>query len=133
MAQDHAKHILIVEDDDTVSEFLQILLTREGFNVTTTDNATSALVHLQETAAQKVDLVISDLMMPRMGGYDFVKELQQSGYQQVPVCILTSKEMDLGAVEMIRMESNVCEFLRKPINPSHFKETIYRLLNIPIK
>ena len=131
MAQGPAKHILIIEDDDTVSEFLEILLTREGFQVTVVDNATSALNHLKENVSQKVDLIISDLMMPRMGGYDFVKEMQQPGYQNVPICILTSKEMDMGTVEMIRMESNVCEFLRKPIDPGHFRETVHRLLNIP--
>ncbi len=129
MAQGPAKHILIIEDDDTVSEFLELLLTRDGFKVTTVDNATSALSHLKDNLQQKVDLVISDLMMPRMGGYDFVKEMQQPGYQIVPVCILTSREMDMGMVEMIRMESNVCEFLRKPIDPGHFRETIHRLLN----
>ncbi len=133
MAQGPAKTILVIEDDDTVSEFLQILLTRDGFHVIAVDNAISALNHLKANVTQKVDLVISDLMMPRMGGYDFVKELQQPGYKKVPVCILTSRELDLGTIELIRMESNVCEFLHKPIDPGHLKETVYRLLDIPVK
>ena len=66
--------ILLVEDDANVRDYMQSIISRHGYNVLTAENGEAAL-ELHGKLADGVDLVISDVVMPRMSGPEFVKEL----------------------------------------------------------
>src|SRR5437867_13197112 len=68
--------ILIVDDDRSIRELLEILLKNEGLTVT---SATSAEEGLVQAKATEFDVIISDLKMPNMSGIDFLRELRETG------------------------------------------------------
>lgn len=123
-----SKTILVVDDDETVCGFFEMFLSREGFKVAVVMSGKAALDKLKARIYQKIDLVILDLMMPAPGGYEVLKELQQSDYQDVPIFIVTARALDDGAVSMLRLESNVREFWRKPVDSQRFKQKIHETL-----
>ena len=120
-----SKTILVVDDDRVACAFFETLLSRDGFQVEVVHDGESALNLMKSDAYHKFDLVILDLMMPRYGGYEVLKELQHGDYQSVPIFIVTARALDDGAVEMIRTESNVQEFWKKPVNAMEFRRKIH--------
>ena len=66
--------ILIVEDDKEIGQLYAKVLTKYGYQVTSTDNGQAALDAIDKTY---FDLIISDIMMPVMNGYEFVKALSR--------------------------------------------------------
>ncbi len=79
--------ILIVEDDTELSGLFSKVLTKHGYSVICAENGKKAL---DCTETEYIDLIISDIMMPVMDGYEFVTELRQAGYQ-IPVLMITAK------------------------------------------
>jgi signal transduction histidine kinase/ActR/RegA family two-component response regulator len=70
-----ARHVIVVDDDEAVRLVLQRGLTRRGYRVTTASDGEDALQLLQQ---QEVDVVVSDVMMPRMSGIEFAEALEQT-------------------------------------------------------
>lgn len=120
--------ILVVDDDRVAASFFETILYKDGFEVMVEHDGESALNLLRSDAYHKFDLVILDLMMPRYGGYEVLKELQQGEYQSVPIFIVTARALDDGAIEMIRSESNVHTFWKKPVNPAEFRRKVHVVL-----
>ena len=83
-----AKKILFADDDPEIREVLQLLLTREGYQVEAASNGEELLSRLDDS----VDLVILDIMMPGMGGYHVCAEIRKQS--AVPVLFLTAKSQD---------------------------------------
>lgn len=82
--------VLIVEDDEN----LQILMAENLEDYYTVLQATNGAEALKVIEKSKVDLIVADIMMPRMDGYEFVRELRDMGYQ-TPVIMATAKhELD---------------------------------------
>jgi two-component system chemotaxis response regulator CheY len=80
--------ILAVDDSATVRKFVSVALTMQGFSVVTACDGMDALEKLPH---QQVDLVITDLNMPNMDGFELIKALRENAaYKAVPVIILTS-------------------------------------------
>ena len=71
-------HILVVEDDHALNKLICRVLTKNNYEVTAAFDGAEALAFLDQTY---IDLIITDLMMPRMDGYDLTRELRESGYQ----------------------------------------------------
>jgi two-component system response regulator PilR (NtrC family) len=69
--------ILVVDDERSIRELLDIFLKKEGFNVTTAASAEEALAHLRST---EFDLIISDIKMGDMSGIDFLRQLRDTGF-----------------------------------------------------
>ena len=76
LASPKTKTILIADDDETIQDFFEMALGREGFQVLSVDSGKAALDYLKGNANRKVDLLILDLMMPGTGGYDVLKVRQ---------------------------------------------------------
>lgn len=123
-----SRTILVVDDDRSICTLFETLLAQEGFQVVVESDGEAALNLLKSDAYHQYDLVILDLMMPNYGGYEVLRELQQEGYQNVPIFIVTARALDPGTIEMIRSESNVVEFLRKPLEPSEFRSKVHEHL-----
>jgi DNA-binding response OmpR family regulator len=82
------KRILVVDDDDAIRALLRTVLRRRGFVVDTARNGVEAL---EQLAAHRYALVVLDLMMPRMSGYELVEQLGQQPVMSRPrVLVLTA-------------------------------------------
>jgi signal transduction histidine kinase/DNA-binding response OmpR family regulator len=100
--------ILAVDDEPTIRELLERTLSREGWDVRTAEDGIDALAKLKEEEPQ---LILLDLMMPRMDGFQFLTEMRNSGHGHVPVIVITA--MDLTAEDHARLNGSVERILQK--------------------
>jgi len=130
-----AKRVLVIDDDKQTCAFFKTLLASEGFQVMMAYSGQNALTALKSENMRKFDLILLDLMMPGYGGYEVLKELQQTDHSDIPIFIITARTLDSGAVEMLRSESNVSDFWSKPVDIAKFKVRIHEVLGTkpPIK
>ncbi|MBI5967134.1 MAG: response regulator [Deltaproteobacteria bacterium] len=107
------KKILVVDDDELVLIAIQELLTPLGFSVTTSPSGFDAL---ERMANDRFDLVILDIIMPEMDGFEVCEKLRKiEAYTETPVIILTAKS---GEEDRQRgMEAGANLYLPKPISP----------------
>ena len=104
--------ILLVDDEKDIVEFLQYNLVQEGFEVITAYNGMEALKMLSE----KPDLVILDIMMPQLNGYDVCKKIRSlPEFRQTPVIFLTAKSSEVDEIHGLEIGAN--DFIQKPISP----------------
>ena len=95
--------ILVVEDDHDTRAVISSMLEREGFQVQT---ASDGMQGLQQMESATPNLVLLDLMMPNMDGFEFVERVRsRSEWRRIPMVVLTAK--DLGAVERERLKGYV--------------------------
>lgn len=85
-----AQTILVVDDKKELRVMVQSYLEQEGFRVVTATDGRNALFVARH---EKPDLVILDLMMPEMGGYNFLREYRKES--QTPIIILTPRQVSL--------------------------------------
>ncbi len=119
------KLILVVDDDETVRSFLEMSAGMQGFRVITAVDGLDAGRKLVE---QSPDLIITDLMMPGQGGYEFLRSLQGSATGRIPVFVVTGSALDDSTIKMIRSEANVVEFVAKPVKMSKFVAALHKTL-----
>lgn len=81
-------HILIAEDDKELSELFSTVLTKSGYKTTCAKDGVEALDILDK---EYIDLIISDVMMPNMDGFELLKNIQDSEFN-IPILIITAKE-----------------------------------------
>jgi two-component system, OmpR family, response regulator MprA len=98
--------ILIVEDDTITRRNLSVLLSDEGYDV---DQAGDGVQALEILAGRPFDLVLSDIVMPRMDGLKLLQQLQFMA-PQMPVMIMTSYVSD----SLSSVPAGAAEFIRKP-------------------
>lgn len=82
-------NILVVEDDKHTRKLLETILRREGYSVFKAEDGVKALEVLED---HHIDLIILDIMMPNMDGYEFAKELRDSGCI-IPILMATAKHL----------------------------------------
>jgi two-component system, chemotaxis family, chemotaxis protein CheY len=89
------KNILIVDDSPTLRASVNLVLTEAGFTVVQAENGRKGLAKLKELydKGDRVNLIISDVNMPEMGGIEFVKNVKEesSSFRYVPVIFLTTE------------------------------------------
>ena len=122
--------ILIVDDDPDILDALTVILESRDYQVITARDGIEGLANLK---AEKPDLMILDLLMPKMDGFAVMKELQDprwSKYREIPILILTSVREDAARrrYELERaMELDVDDYVEKPISPDVLLERVERL------
>jgi signal transduction histidine kinase/DNA-binding response OmpR family regulator len=95
--------VLIIEDDDASRQLLRRLLERDGWKI---DEAPNALIGLEKVAQAIPSLILLDLMMPEMDGFEFVRRLREhEQYGSIPIVVLTA--MTLTAEEKRRLSKHV--------------------------
>lgn len=119
------KTILIVEDDDSLREFFEMMLQREGFQVRSAASGEEALKTAEETPP---DLIVLDFMLPGKGGFEVLKELQTGDTASVPIVVATARKLDAKMIAQIRSEPNVREYVTKPVNHAIFINSIHKVL-----
>jgi serine phosphatase RsbU (regulator of sigma subunit) len=119
---ENRKAILIVDDEDEIRENLLDFIEFKGFDAHEAYNGRDAL---EKLALCKPDLIISDLMMPEMGGMEFLKALQEQGID-IPVVIMTAFGTVQYAIDA--MKNGAVDFLTKPIDLPYTLKVIDRVL-----
>lgn len=104
--------ILAVDDSATVRKFISVALSMQGFEVVTACDGMDALEKLPD---QQVDLVITDLNMPNMDGFELIKALRENpNYKDLPVIILTSLNDEESKGRSARVGAN--SYIVKPFS-----------------
>ena len=119
------KLILIVEDDDSVWDLLYYIVRREGFR---TEKASDGKEALDKARLLHPSLILLDLMLPKCGGFEIARELQEGDTSNIPIVILTSRSLDRSTSEMLRREPNIKDFQEKPIKPQVLAALLHTLL-----
>ncbi len=117
--------ILIVEDEKDIRKVLKENLTKLGYNIKEAENGLEALQILEENNFN-FDLIISDLIMPEMDGYDFYKELQK---RKPDIKFLFISGYTDDTLDEIGIKLNKINFLKKPFNISELSNKIQQLLS----
>lgn len=111
LADPAEKLVLIVEDDRSQLDLLDCIVMREGFK---SRLAVAGRQALHVALERRPDLILLDLMLPEMGGYDLLLQLQADGLGDVPVIIITARLLDEETEGAFLREPNVRKLLHKP-------------------
>jgi len=128
---DMPKKILVVDDDPDILDALTMILESQDYIVVTAKNGVEGLANLK---AEMPDLMILDLLMPKMDGFRVLKELQDprwSKYGSIPILILTSvrEEASRRRYELeTGLELGVDDYIEKPMPPELLLERVRRLI-----
>jgi DNA-binding response OmpR family regulator len=120
-----ARHrILVVDDDEHIQKSLSQYLEMEDFEV---EVASSGQEALERAALQAFDLVLLDIMMPEMDGFEVVEILRaQEATSRVPIILLTARGQDTDVLKGYHL--GVSSYLTKPFNLDELVETIREVL-----
>lgn len=118
------KCILTVDDSKTMREMVNTTLKEAGFEVIEAEDGQNALEVLQKNS--KVDLIITDIYMPKMDGIEFIKALRANpDYKFVPVIVLTT---EAGSATKERgKEAGATGWVVKPFNPEKMLQIVNKL------
>ncbi|NUM88472.1 MAG: sigma-54-dependent Fis family transcriptional regulator [Bdellovibrionales bacterium] len=111
----NSRTILVVDDEESIREFLQIMLKREGWKVESAESAVKALRILEK---QSFDAVISDISMPDMSGIELLTKIRQSK-PNLPVIVITAFGSTESAVEAMKLGAS--DYLTKPFEVHELK------------
>ena len=123
--------ILVVDDDPDILDALAMILEFRGYQVCTARDGIEGLANLK---AERPDLMILDLLMPKMDGFAVCKELQDprwSKSKDMPILILTSVREDASRRRYeleTGLELNVDDYVEKPISPDILLQRVERLI-----
>lgn len=115
--EDMNDKILIIDDDAELCELLDEYLEQEGFDIQTTQEADSGL---KLALSENYRLIILDVMLPGMNGFDLLRRIRESSF--VPVLMLTARGDDVDRI--VGLEIGADDYLPKPFNP---RELIARI------
>jgi len=119
-------HILIVDDDPRFLELLELNLTKAGYRITGALTGEEALWVVQN---DRPDLVILDIVMPGMGGWEVADRLNTSTKEAIPFIFLTAKGQPQHRLTGLGL--GAMEYVTKPFHPDQLLEIIQKIL--PVK
>src|SRR5438034_9864597 len=122
MAKDQKK-ILAVDDERHIVRLVQVNLERQGYEVVTAFDGKEAL---EKVASENPDLVVLDVMMPYMDGFEVLQNLKKNPTtRDIPVIMLTAKAQDADVFK--GWQSGVDCYLTKPFNPMELTAFVKRI------
>lgn len=102
--------ILIAEDDNDIVEILRLYLENEGYQIVSALDGEDALYKFKQ---DKTDMAIVDIMMPKLNGYDLIREIRT--ISNIPIMILSAKNMDNDKILGLNIGAD--DYITKPFNP----------------
>lgn len=119
-----AKRLLVVDDDPGLLRAVAETLRAEGYETTTARRGAEALVHIAQSLP---DLIVSDIRMPGMDGYELVRNLRASARTKlIPIVFLTAKDETADRIAGFR--SGVDAYLTKPFEPDELLAVVASIL-----
>lgn len=119
------KLVLIVDDDESVRELIEFIVKKEGFR---TEKASDGEEALTKARSVNPDLILLDLMLPKYGGFEILRELQSDETGSIPIVIITGRYTDRSTSDMIKQEPNVRDFIEKPVKPQVLSALLHKFL-----
>ena len=118
--------VLVVEDDAPLRRVLELRLQLEGFEVASAEDGEAALEVLEGVRPQ---IVVCDLMMPRLNGFEFCHAARQRpGFERLPVVLLTAHQRDADIDELLELGDIV--YMNKPFDAPLLTTTLRDMLGI---
>jgi two-component system alkaline phosphatase synthesis response regulator PhoP/two-component system response regulator VicR len=118
-----SKKILAVDDERHIVRLVQINLQKEGYEVVTAGNGREAL---EKVESEKPDLIVMDVMMPEMDGFEALEKLKANPETaQIPIIMLTAKAQDADVFSGWQKGADL--YLTKPFNPSELLTFVKRI------
>ena len=117
--------ILVVDDDPSSVRIVSAFLKMQHYDVATAVDGLDALVKIKE---YKPDVVVLDIMMPEINGYDVCYQLRfNKDFEKIPIILLTVRDQEMG--EEIGKRVNI-EYIQKPFQKEVLLEKVKRFLNM---
>jgi two-component system alkaline phosphatase synthesis response regulator PhoP/two-component system response regulator VicR len=118
-----SKKILAVDDERHIVRLVQINLQKEGYEVVTAGTGREAL---EKVESEKPDLIVMDVMMPEMDGFEALEKLKANPETaQIPIIMLTAKAQDADVFSGWQKGADL--YLTKPFNPSELLTFVKRI------
>ncbi len=126
MSQENSRRVVYIEDDQEMIELVVLILSRRGFRV---KGANSGRKGLDLIFQDPPDLVLLDLMMPGMDGWEVYQQLKANDKtRNIPVIVITAKAQAIDRVLGLHI-AKVDDYISKPFRPQELVESIDRVLN----
>lgn len=117
--------ILVVDDEINITQILQFSIGAEGYEVITAQNGEEAI---DKARREQPDLIILDIMMPRIDGYEACRILKANPLtKNIPVVLLTAKGRDID--KRLGLEVGAIDYIVKPFSPNKLIDRIHKLLS----
>ncbi|MFC5462125.1 response regulator transcription factor [Massilia niabensis] len=124
-SEQHPASVLVVEDDEHISQVLRFMLERQGYQVTHLADGRAAASHIATAPAP--GLVLLDVMLPYIDGFELVRMIrEQAAWAGVPVLMLTAKNTERDTVRALDAGAN--DFVIKPFQPNELLARVRRHL-----
>jgi DNA-binding response OmpR family regulator len=121
------ERVLIVEDNEHAAYLLRTLLERAGYSVIVSPDGRDAVAKL--ASLEPVDLVMLDLMLPYVSGYQVLIEARQNPkWRHVPIIVVTARTLEMDAVRALETGAN--DFIRKPFSPEELVARVRRAIEL---
>ena len=126
MEDNHVSKIVYIEDDPEMIDLVSLILNRQGFQISGANGGRAGLEMAKNISP---DLILLDLMMPDMDGWDVYQQLKSSDEtREIPVIIITAKAQNIDRVLGLHI-AKVDDFISKPFRPTELIDSINKVLN----
>lgn len=126
------KPILIVADDESISGWLYYIVSKEGFKIELAADGEEAL---DKARLLRPGLILLDPMLPKFGGIEILRKLQEDDTAGIPIVIVSGRRLDRDTLETLKREPNVKDFVDKLVRPEVLAALLHDLLKTrpPVK
>ncbi len=119
------RRVLCIEDEEEMIDLIRLILVRKGFEVS---GATGGQDGLQKVREQMPDLILLDLMMPDMDGWEVYQQIKADEQtRHIPVIVVTAKAQSIDKVLGLHI-AKVDDYIAKPFSPADLLESIERVI-----
>jgi len=119
-----AKKIVLAEDEPQIARLIEFKLKKEGYEVIWKENGEEALKAIK---ADKPDLILLDIMMPVMDGYEVLRRVKEDeNLKSIPVIMLTARAQEKDVVKGIDLGAE--DYITKPFHPAELLARVKRIL-----
>ena len=121
------KKVVCIEDEPEMIDLVRLILERKGFDFRGADGGQKGLDMIRE---DKPDLILLDLMMPGMDGWEVYRQVKaDDGLCDIPVIVVTAKAQSIDKVLGLHI-ARVDAYITKPFGPQELLDAIYKLLDM---
>ena len=126
---DESQTVLYVEDEPEMIDLVRLILSRKGYNVIGAHGGQEGLSMIQQ---YNPDLVLLDLMMPDMDGWDVYQHIKSGeNTRHIPVIVITAKAQSIDKVLGLKI-ARVDDYISKPFSPSDLVASVQRVLRVQV-
>jgi DNA-binding response OmpR family regulator len=121
------KRVVCIEDEPEMIDLVRLILGRKGFYVI---GANGGIEGLETVRREKPDLILLDLMMPDMDGWEVYQQIKaDAALREIPVIVVTAKAQSIDKVLGLHI-AKVDDYITKPFGPQELLESVEKILGI---